>query len=171
MLSVLVSSSYFLSLLVLCVSLLPFIFYISLAFYILFPVPVPVSCPLFPGRPSYPVSLVKCCFGFRLLLFVICYPSSVSFQSCFHCLLVMVICFIWLPVSTVFVLSPTPLLSSVFVPCYLWSPGLCTLACWLRILPHPIKTMFSGSLFHFTFTSQYVTITSLNMNIHKDQIT
>ena len=43
---------------------------------------VSCSCHPFPCLPSDPVSLVKCCFEFIFLLFIICYPSSVSFQSC-----------------------------------------------------------------------------------------
>ena len=64
--------------------------------------------------------------------------------------------------DSVFMLLPTCLLSSVFVPYYLWLPGSWTLACWLRFLPCPIETLFSAhraseSLLHFDSPSPYVT--------------
>ena len=107
----------FLSILVLCVSLLPFKSYIGLA-----PVSCSCSCSchLFPVLLSYSVSLIKCCFGSVFLLFIICYPSCVSLQSCVFMVIILGYMFICLiGFDSVFVLSLTSLLPSVFVPCYL----------------------------------------------------
>ena len=75
----------------------------------------------------------------------------------------MVICFIWLLVSTLFSCSH-PLLSclSFFAPCYLWLCGSWPLICWLWFLPCPIKILFSlhcasGSLLHLHSPLPHVT--------------
>ena len=84
------------------------------------PVPVTVSCHLFPDHSSGSVSLVKCCFESVFLLFIICTSPPLVFSLVYFLFIIHgYMSYLTSGIDSVFVLSPTSLLPSVFVPCYL----------------------------------------------------